>query len=544
MPIGINELRGDPDSNSDQSSDSEQDVPGPNHQAVNYSQSAAKRQAIENIIAEINAKLEEGAQVDLAEYPTLYVVHFRGVHFFNQYFSPQARRAIREEIKDDASVFNDKNIYSPAVYEMAGLRIGEPIDTKEKRQRIKEASVELNRRFDKLEGSKAGKPWWPEKDKIAFPSLLFQHYQRFVNEYAQFREESAARRYACYKIMDVDANPYIPTADGAKHAILYALGGKAELSHGTLRPNYNDTASGPRPKHPKTGYVQIFFHTLTSLKRNKPIFLSAAHANNDVAINTRQLNERETTFKAQISSRHIFHSEVVRFPSFNRPYRANYHSAKYGITTSNAYSRYKNSIDTTKGKAEKTGLLDNIAEHYAEQLLQKAQELAEINGGYIVYLGLDGSLQLHLPPTTDISYERKNKKKNCSHQSFLQAYYNSETQSDSDDDSDDEVDIRDITKVLGATTLTDEQSSQAVAVSSAATNSTTAVPSESNVAANHSPKLFKLPGKGRYILSTSAPVAEQSTSVENTASTASTSSTVAQPKTVIDGLKRTKNKKN
>ena len=66
--------------------------------------------------------------------------------------------------------------YSPAVYQMANLPLGTPIDTKEKKKKVREAIYALDKEFETLSKKR---------------SDCNYHYQRYVNCYESFRKESA-----------------------------------------------------------------------------------------------------------------------------------------------------------------------------------------------------------------------------------------------------------------------------------------------------------------------------------------------------------------
>ncbi|CAF1678886.1 unnamed protein product, partial [Didymodactylos carnosus] len=81
---------------SDYSSDSDQDPHDLEDIAgVPYIQA----QSIRNKIDEINLLLQEGKQIDLLQYAPLYIVHYRGTHFFTQFFTQDKRRQVRNEIQ-------------------------------------------------------------------------------------------------------------------------------------------------------------------------------------------------------------------------------------------------------------------------------------------------------------------------------------------------------------------------------------------------------------------------------------------------------------
>lgn len=189
------------------------------------------------------------------------------------------------------------------------------------------------------------------------------------------------------------------------------MGGKATLEQGKLSPTYNvdedDEDNYLRSKHPKVGYVQIVMHRVESYASQRPIQLSTAHAGRAIDIKTRTLNERETTFKAYIPAENVVQTKIVRFPSFNRSFDMGFHSKKYGLDNSAAYSRYKKSIGSGEGNS---GLVDKLTEHYEHQLLADAEKVAKQQGGYIVYLGLDGQLRSNLPTTADVTAIRSNVK--------------------------------------------------------------------------------------------------------------------------------------
>lgn len=387
--------------NSDASSDSEQEYRYRTLAEPPYFNETEYKRELEKILSQINSLLQQGKTVDLSIYPPLFFVNFRGTHFFKNFFPHQTRKEIRSKIKNN--LFKE-GIYSPAAYELAGLPIGAPLDTPEKKQRMRESIKLLNEKMDGLGKTKNTQPAWYGKNRT-HENLLLQHYQRYVNNYETFRQESEMRYYSCFQLLPSSLNPYISTADDARHAVQYALGGKTEVSQGCLRPSYTAIPAQPeRAKHPKTGYVQIIFHSLTSLARHKPFFLSHLHASKKIDIDSRLLNERETAYKAGISSKHIVHTEVLRYPSFNVAYYAGYHRVKYGIDNG-SYTRYAK-LFRPGNRVKETTLLDKLTEHYAKQLKDKAYEIAKARGGFIVYFGLDGFLHSSLPATQIVSTGR------------------------------------------------------------------------------------------------------------------------------------------
>ncbi len=385
---------------------------------------------VSEIIDKINKKFAENKPIDLTEYPPLYVIHYRGIHYFKSLFpNPAFRRTRRHKIREDK--FHE-SIYSPAIYQLAELPIGDSIDSREKIIRIRQAQRKLSKDFTTLANRPAQeRSWWGKKRN--HEKLLYQHYQRFVNTYSEFRTENKEKKHECYRVMPGTENPYVSTADEARHAVLYALGAKAESSHGPLRPGY--TSNG-RAKHPKVGDVQIIVHKLQNLAAKQPLYLSVLQAENKVDIGGRLLNERETTFKGWITAKHIIHTQQIRFPSFNIEFRPAYHAHKYGIK-SKSFNLYRRSILDRGRTYEETTLLKKLADHYTTQLHHKAQQFVKDKKGYIVYLGLDGQLRANLPTTMSVRDERRNGRL-TGHESwfeynlskFLESKSNNDTESD------------------------------------------------------------------------------------------------------------------
>lgn len=341
---------------------------------------------LHSIIDEINTRLKEGKPIELAEYPPLFVVHFRGTHFFKQFFTSKRRRSIGHRIQ--AGHFK-KNIYSPAVYELAHLKLGAPINTPEKKQRIYQAIKVLQKGLNELDTNKPSKPAYYSQNHFTHETLLLENYQRYINNYEEWRDESKKRKHECHEKSPSESNFYISTTDSAEHAVKYALGGKTS-SATALRPCYKSIYRQPNcARHARVGYVQIFFHTLRSIKRNQPLCVRALHQSEKIQIKDRLLNEEEITFKSWMAAKHIVHSEVARFPSFNRKYNSDYHTAQYGLTEKD-YKKYQKQLKKGEGS---TDLLDKLAKHYAKRLEETAKRLAAKEGGYIVYVNRKGFLE-------------------------------------------------------------------------------------------------------------------------------------------------------
>lgn len=437
MPMDIKELVSNDAKDDDYSSDSDQEMKKNRKLTFSKNQAAtASDNQLKAILTEINNKLENDETIDLSQYPPLFIVHYRGTHFFEQFFSQVARQNTRHKIKGNEF---KESIYSAAIYDLAELKMCEPIDTRAKIIKIRQAKKKLQQGFEKLSAKKSTEAaWWGGKDR-EHEKLIHQHYQRYVNNYKEFRDESEEASHKCYTILASKKTPYISSADGARHAVLYAMGAKSELSHGSLRPAYSKNG---RARRPKIGYVQIIFHRLEDLARHNPIFLSVLQAENKVDIKDRTLNERETTYKGWVTAKHVAHTQTVRFPSFNIEFSARYHPNKYGINKKSSFSRYKNMFEQQSGN---TTLVDKLADHYAEQLENEARRIAEEKKGFIVYLGLDGRLHQQLPTTADVRNVRGKNRNGLNNHSMFNANL-AKYQSKNNRDTDTEEEFPDLPK--------------------------------------------------------------------------------------------------
>ena len=151
---------------------------------------------------------------------------------------------------------------------------------------------------------------------------------------------------------------------------------------------------------------------MSDLARHQPIFLSSLHADNKIDIDDRVLNEREATYKGSISAKHIVFTQTVRFPSFNKEFSSLYHPVKYGLTNGGgAFTKrrtaFMKAVNHDQKAPKETDLLEVLATHYASQLEAEAQKIAAKMGGYLVYLGLDGTLRKAIPTTLDVRTERQ-----------------------------------------------------------------------------------------------------------------------------------------
>lgn len=409
MPHDLSELITDND-DSDKSSDSDQEYKINRVPERNLKPSAnavsVKNVKLDDVIKEINENLENDRDVDLSKYPPLYIVNFRGVHFFRNFFDKAKRKLVRKQIIETG--FHE-SIYSAAIYELAGLAVGESIDTEEKKSKIQKAREDIKKVFKKLESAdNKSKAWYGEKK--VHTKLIYQHYQRYVNTYEEFRAESLKKEHSCYKEFPSTNNPYVSTADEAKHAVTYALGFKSTIAQGALRPSYQEDGS---LKHPKVGYVQVILQKLGSFARYKPLMLSSLHASNIISIKYRTLNERETTFKGAISAKHIVSTAIMRFPAWNKDYNKKFHPVKYGITNNGgSYTKMKSAFKNAASAENKislgtTKLVDNLVTFYADSLQKKAESIVADLGGYLVYLDLDGTLRKQLPSTFSVSDTRR-----------------------------------------------------------------------------------------------------------------------------------------
>lgn len=426
MPkIFVKELFANPADTDEMSSDSDNDIatwvdaPAVAETARRDPKLKAKlKEELDTTINTINNKLLAGQPVDLAAFPPLFVVNYRGIEFFELFYTQEARRQARRQIREGQT----DTFYASSAYQLAGLRMGEPLDTPEKIERIKRAKKQVIADMESLNRPERTHGWWGAAP--AFDSPLYAHYQRYVNSYESFRRESEGRAHSVFQSLHFSATPYISTSDQAIHAVHYATGAKASAIHRPLRPSYyDDNGLAPlRAKHPVTGYVEVIFHELHEIARKKPLRLTMLHAAAKISIDTRILHEMETTFIARIGKHHIVHREPVRYPSFHREYIPGYHKERYGIASKASYSRYRRLFARPPQKDDaRTILPDVIAEHYAGKLEKIAKELAGRRRGYIVYITPEGLLSRKPVRYEDIS----NYRNACGARAIdLTAYYN------------------------------------------------------------------------------------------------------------------------
>jgi len=380
MSISFQEFSQDPGV-SEESSDSDSDILGnvASSTQSGFATSSKSSGAMTNlssiqpILSAINAKLDKGENVDLSLYPKIYIVTFRGIHFFKSFFSQEERRAARRVLKKEYAKGDHQNLYSPAVYKLAGLKLGEKIDTSDKKTKVQEAVTYL------LNCTKGD---------------ISKAHQMYVNTYEQFRKTDPLRTTG-------GTNPFISTTRDPRHAALYALGYKATKEHACLRPTYipckvkdsiQEQNCSRKAKHPKVGYVEIILHTIASFHRNLPLITTVLAGQKKESINVRIKNECEFTFRVHIQRKHIVGAYITRFPSF--PYgviknRLDY-KTKYGIDTGVSVARYCKFVAGKSSK--KTTLIDTLAEHFAKRLLNQALMIASNKGGIAAYLGDDGHL--------------------------------------------------------------------------------------------------------------------------------------------------------
>jgi hypothetical protein len=372
--LGNSDYSSDSDSgdlgNSDYSSDSDSD---------DEKSAAQNRKTAKDTIKKINEKLLKEEFVKVEEYPKLFVVHFRGIHFFESFFNQDQRRTYRDKIKSKKI---EEDINSPAVHELSDVPLGEEINNTVKQKTQKQIYSELL----SLKSIVPSEAFWVQGNHRDHDNLLYQHYHRYVNNYESFRSESVTKNHECYKQLKSTKNPYVSTTDNAVHAVYYALGGKTTTAQSALRPKYDAEL---RAKHPKVGYVQVIIHSIEDIVAQQPIFLSSLHASKSIDIKCRTLNERETTFLSFIPASNVIDSIIVRFPSFKGDYKS-YYKDKYGIDK-RSYNAFRKALS---GDVESTSLLGKLAEHYAEYLINVAQNAVIKLGGHLVHILLDGTLSL------------------------------------------------------------------------------------------------------------------------------------------------------
>lgn len=186
----------------------------------------------------------------------------------------------------------------------------------------------------------------------------------------------------------------ISTANRYYHAGKYASGLKEYYPHNFKL--YYDTQG--RLLHAHGGKVYIALYTLEE-------FLQAQTANRVLQslnqgrtpILQRVILELETTFIGRISAQNIVHQEIIKYPSFHKPYKEIY-AVKYGLSPE-LYRKFKFLLQgtrpETKAREKVNELISEWLCAYFEALLTRmAEQYANDRNGTLVYIDHENTEQI------------------------------------------------------------------------------------------------------------------------------------------------------
>ena len=199
--------------------------------------------------------------------------------------------------------------------------------------------------------------------------------------------------------------PFVSTGDIPLHALKYAYGIKPYVGHKheRLRPRWNKEG---RAERPYSGKVYLSLHPIEDYVKNGPFHMISenhlGHVRMDSARGEMILQERETSFPAEMASNRIVYTHIAKYPSFRGRYKEMY-AVKYGIDKE-LYGLFQNAL--TKYPPHSSGmerikiLMGEYLCHYHQiRLIEQAQFQAEQQDAVLVYLDEFGNLSLSLPST-------------------------------------------------------------------------------------------------------------------------------------------------
>ena len=309
---------------------------------------------IKNVVEEINNKLLRGETVDLAKYPKLCVVHYRG---------------------DFSNNNNNNNNNNQKQTSLDSDAVNQLMESSHSEVTIGDVRNQIHDELILLRNTRCDDECWFSCNARQHDNQLYRHCQRYINDKKQFKKESKAKKHPCYSTLTFSDIPYISTSDTVKAAISIAL----------------RTISGMWYKDSKVSVtMQTIIQSLDDIVTQSPLFTSSLHASDRIDIKNTLSRDRETIFLGSIPKEKIV--DTVSFPYVDR-----------SCLPREVCDRFQSEPINRKN-------LMNIAECHSERIENNTRSIVKSLGGCLVYILLDGTLSLKPLSVSDMDRCRNTRK--------------------------------------------------------------------------------------------------------------------------------------
>lgn len=372
---------------------------------------------VQNDLSLLNEHALHGALSDgtLKEINTRFMVaQYRGIHYDTSGWSQRKRRQHRKhDFQDD--------LYSPAVFAKAGIPLEQATSLSvEQSVTLQQQAQLLFHQVASLEHSGAVSGSLSDGST----EVVFNHAGDALQDFYTKKYDAHRDAFAGIKgkkdshavldrpidvamLFSTGSHNYLnSTGDTPYHPMRYALGLK---SYGRgkdkrLRPRWNQKGKSERPY---SGRVYLFLLGIEAYLQLNPRHVVSLNHQRRIAIDARIVAERETSFPAAISQKHIVESRVMRYPNFSGPYRE-YYQHEYGLNQK-LYEQFQRDLllggpHSVERKRAKFLLGEHLCAYHEACLVEDARQLARRQGAWLIYRDRTGGFCLMPPrlvPNTD-----------------------------------------------------------------------------------------------------------------------------------------------
>lgn len=334
---------------------------------------------LSDAIARLNNELQNGrteADINWSGYPKLLIAQYRGIHYYQHYFSEDQRR---DHI---GTVHLNRQASAPAIYSMSSLALGQQQLLKESRAEV--GRVQLSNFFEEAKHRSFTNPHFINKaDELQ---------ELMSNNYAAHLEAVRQGKEAPYDILsDMGAlqYPHYATSDLPEHALKYGYAhGKPvkPLMDHRLLANYDHDG---KPENKILGKIFICLLTPQAMHDHAVVHVAGLH--NRRRINFKFAGERETSFPGGIKSNYVFYEAPLEVPDFSADQKD---VEKYGLDFDLWRRRFSQASSDADRRKLEDELMSFMVIGMTQKLFEIARKEAERQGGHLIYRCFDQAYAL------------------------------------------------------------------------------------------------------------------------------------------------------
>lgn len=364
----------------------------------------AKEKSISKLESSLKRQLKERARLQSPDPgKPLFIPAFRGNNYLEDRWTLSRKR--RHYYLDEV----EKPHYSEAAMMAAGnFYQEEALHSSEKRLRMDETaeSIQKSHHDQSNTGPCIALTRKPGQELFAFNSFgdyLQHHYSNGISDHLkQLVGMLQAKDRMLSQSFPNAYNYAISTSDRPYHSLRYALGLK-DYYHHPFTPRYNQDGS---IQNVHAGKFYIFLFTLQEMQ--DPYFVNRVNSmlqNGQCPVLRDISSEVETTLFGKVDGKHVVYQFQLRFPSFNKDYKAIY-QVKYGMDKA-LYTQFQSLLTsipfkyTSEAESSRDEVIELLKEwlcaYYEVMALDMARQLAKRKGGDLMYYNEQNQLS-SMPP--------------------------------------------------------------------------------------------------------------------------------------------------